>query len=155
MTRAQPPAFDVRPRIRIESGSEIALGPGKADLLAAIAAEGSIAGAARQLGMSYMRAWSLVRTMNRCFRAPLVETVRGGSVRGGAALTAVGQEVLALYRRMEVASRTGLEPAWLRLRPFLKVTTTRTRATPRKRAQGSGVRKPKRVKTARPAGEAR
>jgi len=112
--------IDVRPRIRIVSGSEIALGPGKADLLAAIAAEGTIAGAARQLGMSYMRAWSLVRTMNRCFRAPLVETARGGTVRGGATLTAVGQEVLALYRRMEAASRTGLEPAWLRLRPYLK-----------------------------------
>ena len=126
MIRSHPTDFDVHPRIRIVSGSEIALGPGKADLLAAIAAEGTIAGAARQLGMSYMRAWSLVRTMNRCFRAPLVETVRGGSVRGGAVLTAVGQEVLALYRRMEVASRTGLEPAWLRLRPFLKTSAART-----------------------------
>lgn len=120
MTRTQPPAFDVRPRIRIVCGDEIALGPGKADLLAAIADEGTIAGAARKLDMSYMRAWSLVRTMNRCFRAPLVETVRGGTVRGGAVLTAVGQEVLALYRRMEVASRTGLEPAWIRLKPYLK-----------------------------------
>jgi molybdate transport system regulatory protein len=134
MTRTLPPAFDVRPRIRIVCGDDIALGPGKADLLAAIAAEGTIAGAAKQLGMSYMRAWSLVRTMNRCFREPLVETARGGSVHGGAALTAVGQDVLALYRRMEAASLTGLEPTWLRLRPYLKA--------PRKPRQGSGVKKP-------------
>jgi molybdate transport system regulatory protein len=131
MTRSQSPAFDVRPRIRIVCGEEIALGPGKADLLAAIAAEGTIAGAARRLDMSYMRAWSLVKTMNRCFRAPLVETVRGGSVRGGAVLTAVGEEVLALYRRMEAASLTGLEPAWLRLRPFLKTSAARTPRKPR------------------------
>ncbi|HWN82272.1 MAG TPA: hypothetical protein VNM87_09270, partial [Candidatus Udaeobacter sp.] len=63
------------------------------------------------------------------------------SMRGSAALTAVGQEVLALYRRMEVASRTGLEPAWLRLRPYLKVPRSTERA-PRKPRQGSGVKKP-------------
>jgi|SRR5688572_20768890 len=121
MTRHRSPS-EVKPRIRILLGNEIALGPGKADLLAAIAATGTIAGAARSLGMSYMRAWSLVRTMNQCFRAPLVDASRGGDAGGGAELTAAGQEVLALYRRMEAASRIGMEPEWLRLRQFLRST---------------------------------
>ena len=122
MVRNDAAGPQVRPRIRILCGNEIALGPGKAELLAAIAAERTIAGAARRLGMSYMRAWSLVRTMNQCFRAPLIATARGGSERGTAELTAAGRKVLVLYRRMESASLTGLEPAWRELRPFVRST---------------------------------
>jgi molybdate transport system regulatory protein len=119
-TRRAPP--EVKPRIRILCGEEIAFGPGKADLLSAIADTGTIAGAARGLGMSYMRAWSLVQTMNQCFRTPLVDASRGGESGGGAVLTATGEEVLVLYRRMEAASRSGLEPEWLRFRQFLRAS---------------------------------
>ena len=80
-------------------GDVILVGPGKADLLEAIGREGSIRAAAAALGMSYMRAWSLVRTMNDAFREPLVESHRGGG--GGASLTREGKAVLALYRRMQ------------------------------------------------------
>src|SRR5262245_18607154 len=77
----------VQPRLRLVHRGEIALGPGKADLLDALARTGSLAQAAREMEMSYMRAWSLVRTMNAAFRRPLVTTRRGGQGRGGAALT--------------------------------------------------------------------
>jgi molybdate transport system regulatory protein len=53
--------------IRILCGEEIAMGPGKADLLEAIAAQGSISAAGRAMGMSYRRAWLLVDAMNRCW----------------------------------------------------------------------------------------
>jgi molybdate transport system regulatory protein len=109
----------VRPRIRVEQRGEIALGPGKVALLAAIAECGCLAEAARGLGMSYMRAWKLVQTMNGCFREPLVATSRGGSQHGGAALTAAGQAVLGLYRRMEAASLDAMAPAWETLRGYL------------------------------------
>ena len=52
-------------KVRLMLGDEIAMGPGKADLLEAIEREGSISAAARALGMSYRRAWLLVETMNR------------------------------------------------------------------------------------------
>ncbi len=52
--------------------------------------------------MSYMRAWSLVKTMNAAFREPLVVLARGGARHGGAALTPAGAKVLALYRTMEM-----------------------------------------------------
>lgn len=97
----------------------IALGPGKADLLESIEQDGTIAGAARRLGMSYNRAWTLLQTMNGCFREPLVETGRGGSDRGRASLTATGRTVLELYRRMERDSLAALEPAWRELLPLL------------------------------------
>lgn len=88
-------------RLRVVLDRDIALGPGKADLLETIGATGSISAAARGMGMSYKRAWLLVDTMNRCFRAPLVESAKGGSAGGGAKLTRLGAEVLRRYRTME------------------------------------------------------
>ncbi len=60
---------NLKPRLRILFGADIALGPGKADLLDSVARTGSISAAAREMGMSYRRAWLLVDTMNRCFMA--------------------------------------------------------------------------------------
>ena len=95
-------------RLRFSRGDDIAVGPGKVDLLEAIEASGSISGAARSLGMSYRRAWLLVDTMNRCFRAPLVEAEAGGKRGGGARLTRLGAEVITRYRRIERdAARAG------------------------------------------------
>jgi len=87
-------------RLRLHFGDAVALGPGKADLLEAIAATGSIVAAAKQMGMSYRRAWLLVETMNQCFCGPLVATSKGGKGGGGAQLSTLGQRVLALYHTM-------------------------------------------------------
>lgn len=87
-------------KIQLYCGDEIAMGPGKADLLDAIAREGSISAAARAMGMSYRRAWLLVDTMNRCWRESLVET-SPGSAKGGARVTAFGQSVLTHYRALQ------------------------------------------------------
>jgi molybdate transport system regulatory protein len=100
-----PPLKKTGPQLRILFGSAIAIGPGKADLLEAIARTGSISAAGRALGMSYRRAWLLVETMNSCFRTPLVGAAKGGRHGGGARLTAAGEEVLARYRRMEIRAR--------------------------------------------------
>ncbi len=89
------------PRLRILMGAAVALGPGKADLLDAVAHAGSISAAARTMGMSYRRAWILVEAMNRDFKEPLVETSAGGSGGGGAQVTAAGNEALRRYRAME------------------------------------------------------
>lgn len=89
------------PRLRIQLGHAIAMGPGKVQLLEAIAETGSISAAARQMGMSYRRAWLLVDTMNQCFKAPLVNTATGGKGGGGARITSFGEEVLARYQRMQ------------------------------------------------------
>ncbi len=97
------------PRLRVLMGSSIAMGPGKADLLQAIADAGSITRAARRMSMSDRRAWLLVETMNLCVRAPLVETSRGGAGGGGARLTALGREALARYRDMEAKAQGCLE----------------------------------------------
>ena len=88
-------------RLRILFGPEIAVGPGKVALLGAIEKTGSISAAARDLGMSYRRAWLLIDTMNQCFREPVVATASGGKGGGGALVTATGKEVLRRYQTME------------------------------------------------------
>lgn len=97
-------------------GEEAALGPGKADLLAFIAEEGSIAAACRRMGMSYKRAWLLVEELNAAFRAPLVVGARGGPGGGGASLTPEGEAVLVAFRQLEtrIAEDGGGEIAAIR-----------------------------------------
>ena len=91
-------------KIQIYCGDEIAMGPGKADLLDAIASEGSISAAGRKLKMSYRRCWMLVDVMNRCWTEPLVATSTEGAV-----LTEYGRQILAHYRGLQnsVASMAG------------------------------------------------
>ena len=109
----------LEPRIRILLGSSIAIGPGKAALLEAIGETGSIAAAGRRMGMSYRRAWVLAKTMNACFRGPLIEAAKGGIGGGGARLTSMGHEVLTLYRTMEDHAATAVIPHMERLRKLM------------------------------------
>src|SRR5437870_8948599 len=101
MAMAVKPTPRVQFRLRITSGDDIAVGPGKVDLLEAMAKTGSITAAARELGMSYRRAWLLVDTMNRCFAEPVVEAEAGGKRGGGTRLTRLGGAVVRHYRRIE------------------------------------------------------
>lgn len=107
-------------RLRVVLEPDVAIGPGKADLLDGIEKTGSIAAAGRQLGMSYKRAWSLIETLNEDFGAPLATTTRGGSQRGGAELTPLGQKVLALYRKMEERTHDVIATDVAALRKLLK-----------------------------------
>ena len=104
-TKRPKPA--VRFRLRITRGEAIALGPGKTELLEAIAKTGSLTSAAKSLGMSYRRAWLLVDTMNQCFREPVVRTASGGAHGGGTELTDVGREIVRRYRHAEAAALSG------------------------------------------------
>lgn len=88
-------------RVRIVFPQERKIGPGKVDLLEAIARTGSISSAARELGMSYRRAWLLMDEMGRLFKRPILTTAAGGAQGGGAQLTDFGHAVVAAYRRIE------------------------------------------------------
>jgi molybdate transport system regulatory protein len=90
-----------RVTLRLDFDSERRLGPGKIALLEAIGRKGSISAGGREFGMSYRRAWLLVDALNHMFKEPLVETRGGGKDGGGADLTVLGQEIVALYRELE------------------------------------------------------
>jgi molybdate transport system regulatory protein len=113
----KPEASDsVSLHLRLRGGrGKVALGPGKVALLEALAETGSIGEAAKKMGMSYMRAWSMVKTMK-----PLVSAARGGKGGGGAQLTAAGREAVRLYRRMEDSAKQAIEVDCKSLRAMLQ-----------------------------------
>ena len=100
MTSSDTPPAHIRLSLRIDLPNGARLGPGKAQLLRKIKERGSIAGAARAMNLSYPKASRLVSELNAAFREPLVQTEAGGSRRGGAVLTDLGAQVLALYEDM-------------------------------------------------------
>ena len=106
--------------MRVLCGEDIALGPGKVDLLTLVGQTGSIREAAERMGMSYMRAWKLVKTMNACFKVPLVAAVRGGRAHGGATLTKTGRKALELYQQMENDCLEATKPRWRKLKLLLR-----------------------------------
>lgn len=112
---------NLKVKAQLVCGDEFAIGPGKAVLLEAIDAEGSISGAGRKLGMSYRRTWLLVDSMNRCFVEKLVETLSGGGRERGARLTDEGRRALAAFRTMESEMMRAADgPALAELRAMLR-----------------------------------
>jgi len=87
--------------LRVLGRSAAAMGPGKAELIERIAATGSISAAAREMGMSYRRAWQLVEALNAAYREPVVQTATGGQRGGGAIVTPYGKRLAAQFRSME------------------------------------------------------
>lgn len=99
--------------IRIDLTPHGRIGPGKIELLEAIARTGSISAAGRAMEMSYRRAWDLVDELGRTFGRPVVTSQAGGKHGGGAQLTEFGAELIRRYRRVEQltadAAQTELE----------------------------------------------
>jgi molybdate transport system regulatory protein len=98
---------DARITIRLDFGKDaqgrnIQLGHGKIRLLEMIGKHGSISSAAREMKMSYRRAWLLMDEVNSMFAKPVLETKPGGKGGGHARLTDFGQGVVDLYRSIEV-----------------------------------------------------
>ncbi len=113
--------LQIKISLRILCGEEIAMGPGKADLLDAIDATGSISAAGRAMGMSYRRAWLLVDAMNRCWDQPLVETMPSGAARSVARLSAAGRRILGHYRALQAGAAMVEQGAdWASLRQALR-----------------------------------
>lgn len=108
------------PRFRVVCRGDIALGPGKMELLALLVETGSLNLAAKQIGMSYMRAWTLVQTMNDCFTEPVVVAERGGKNGGGMKVTETGLQALELYQEIEATAEKATAASWRRLQKLLR-----------------------------------
>jgi molybdate transport system regulatory protein len=91
----------MRVRFRIDFGNDRSIGVGKIELLEYIGRTGSLSQAARDLGMSYRRAWLLIEDMKLSFDQPVIRTSTGGRSGGGAALTDFGEGLVARYRKLE------------------------------------------------------
>lgn len=127
-------------RFRIDLSAKCSIGPGKIDLLEAISRSGSIRQAARDLGMSYRRAWLLVDSVNRSFSEPSTRASVGGSGGGGVELTTFGVELVRRYRNASRRIESIAQAEFADLAPKVQGT-----------AQDAGRRRiAKRVRTAGP-----
>ena len=88
-------------RFRVDFSRDEAVGPGKIALLERIAQCGSLSQAARDLDMSYRRAWQLLESTNTSFLEKVAVTSKGGRGGGGATLTAFGRQLIRSYRAFE------------------------------------------------------
>jgi molybdenum ABC transporter molybdate-binding protein len=76
-------------------------GKGRLELLEHIDRSRSISAAAREMGMSYRRAWLLVQSINEAAGQPLVVAAAGGVQGGGAALTPLGRRAVTALRELQ------------------------------------------------------
>ena len=89
--------YKIKSRIWIEADGNILLGKGRVSLLKAIEETGSLTKAARSLGMSYKKAWTLINAVNSRAQKPVIKTTIGGKGGGGATLTDYGKSLVSSF----------------------------------------------------------
>lgn len=92
--------FRITGMLRIESEDERFFGPGRLQLLENIIETGSISQAAKQMGMSYKKAWDLVNSINQHTVKPIVSTQTGGEKGGGTIVTDEGKELIMAFKKL-------------------------------------------------------
>ena len=94
--------LQVRTKTWIENDrGELLFGKGKTEILELIEAEGSIAKAAEQLGMSYKKAWTHIKILQENIADELVVAKKGGGGRGGTTLSTHARDLVAKYRQLQ------------------------------------------------------
>ncbi len=88
----------IRSKIWLEVDGQPFLGDGRYRLLSAVQRRGSINAAAKDLGISYRKAWSQLQAMERFSPFPLIERRVGGKDGGASKLT---PEILELMERFK------------------------------------------------------
>jgi len=111
----EKPRVDIR--LRIDFGRAGSVGPGKIALLEHIERVGSLSQAARELGLSYRRAWQLLDDLNHSFTQPVATASVGGVGGGGVQLSAFARELIRAYRDVE---RTTLDETRARFSTLVK-----------------------------------
>jgi len=89
--------YKIKSRIWIEADGETLLGEGRISLLKAIEETGSLSKAAKKIGMSYKKAWSLIDAVNKRAEKPVTTTSIGGKGGGGAILTPYGKSLVLTF----------------------------------------------------------
>lgn len=93
--------LDIRSKIWIEAGGEPVFGRGRRFLLEAIDSHGSINRAAREVDISFRKAWGHIKAMEDRLGVKLIERQTGGKNGGGAALTPDARQFLVKYKALE------------------------------------------------------
>jgi molybdate transport system regulatory protein len=95
----------VKSKLWIEVDGKPVFGRGRRFLLEAIDKQGSISQAAKEINISYRKAWGYIKAMEERLGFKLIERQTGGRNGGGAILTAKAKEFLEKYEAMEEGIR--------------------------------------------------
>jgi molybdate transport system regulatory protein len=95
-----------------------AFGDGPWALLDAVRREGSLRRAANGLGMSYSKAWRLIRVLEQRLGHPLLVRQVGGTEGGGSLLTQEAEDLLERYSRFRAEVRELVESSFTRHFPL-------------------------------------
>jgi molybdate transport system regulatory protein len=94
--------FYVKTKTWIENAEhELLFGKGKTEILELIEQEGSIAKAAEKLEMSYKKAWTHIKTLQKNIADELVIPQKGGAGTGGTTLTPKALELIRNYSQLQ------------------------------------------------------
>ena len=94
------PVIRVRTKVWLEIDGNRLIGEGRARLLRLIQETRSINAASKIMGISFRRAWAMVKDMEDSIKIPLVEKRRGGVGGGTATLTPTAIELLNRYEKI-------------------------------------------------------
>lgn len=89
--------YKIKSRIWIEVDDKVFLGEGRVKLLRSINRTNSLSKSAKELGMSYKKAWNLIDSMNKNYENPVVIKSIGGSGGGGTKLTSYGKGLIDIF----------------------------------------------------------
>ncbi|QLG44634.1 winged helix-turn-helix domain-containing protein [Costertonia aggregata] len=92
--------YKIKSRIWIEVDDKVLLGEGRVQLLKAIRNLGSLSKAAKELNMSYKKAWMLVDSINKSAKEPVVISTTGGKNGGGAIVTPYGSSLIKAFEKI-------------------------------------------------------
>ena len=93
--------MEIKSKLWIEIDGRPVFGRGRRFLLEAIDRYGSINQAAKEINISYRKAWGYIKAMEERLGFRLVERQTGGRNGGGATLTKEAKRFLRKYEEME------------------------------------------------------
>ncbi len=102
--------MDFNAKIILFEGDNGFFGPGVRDLFLSIDSEKSVKAASEKMGMSYSKAWKMIRNVEKAIGQSAVSRVHGGPEGGSASLTDAGRAVLERYISFAEKSREALKP---------------------------------------------
>lgn len=93
----------IKSKIWIETNEGILISEGRIQLLKLIDCTGSLNKAAKEMNISYQKAWKLIDASNKVSKEPLIETHVGGNKGGGTVVTAYGKSLIESFEKINVA----------------------------------------------------
>jgi len=104
--------YELKIRVWLERDGRFIMSEGRAKLLREIKDGGSLAKAAKDMGMSYRHAWGVLQKISQSAGGEVVHSTRGGDHGGDTSLTPFGEELLREYENKAASLQSQFDNKW-------------------------------------------